>query len=134
LAPETPGEDAKVKHEDAVAWEDEEVHDPEATCDEDDDADDDITDKEEDLVKVEADAELLVMSARFIVFTGFVQTGARVSEEVLEPASTFESSAVHVEADDEACEEETAVSFERPKWSGKGGNILTPGDANRLGR
>jgi len=90
------------------------VHDPEVTCAEDD-AVDDITDKEGDLVKVEADAKLLVMSARFTICTGCFQTGSCdsvVCEEVLESTSTLELSAVDVEADAEACEEEAVVRSE----------------------
>lgn len=112
------------------------MHDPEATCAEDD-ADDDITDKEGDLVEVEADAELLVIAARFIVCTGCVQTGccdSVVCEKVLESTSTLELPAVDVEANAEACEEDAVVGSGRPEWPGKGGNILTPANANRLGR
>ena len=111
--PETTGEEAEVKNEDVVAREDE-VYDPETTWAEDK-ADDDITDEGDGRVKVEADAELLVKAARFIVYTGFTQRGSRDSmtcEEVLESASTLELSAVDVETYAEACEEEAVVGPE----------------------
>ncbi len=90
------------------------MYDPEATCAEDN-AEDDITDKGDARVKVEADAELLVKAARFIGYTGCNQTGFRGSvacEEVLESASTLELSVVDVEADASACEEEAVAGPE----------------------
>lgn len=91
-----------------------EAYDPEATCEEDN-ADDDIMDEGDGRVKVEADAELLVKAARFIICTGFTQRGSRGSvacEKVLESASTLELSAVDVEVDAKACEEEAVVGSE----------------------
>lgn len=91
------------------------MYDPELTCAEDN-ADDDITDKEDDRVKVEADAELLAMAARLIVCTGCNQTGSCdpvACEAVLESAWMLELSIVDVEADAEACEEEAVVGPEQ---------------------
>jgi hypothetical protein len=119
-----------------VAREDEEECDPKASCAGGEA--DGITDKVDERVKVEVDAELRAMPARFNVRTGCAQTGpcgTAVCDSVLESGLIFEVGlfGVDVEADAEACEEEAMVGPEGPQGSGNGGSILTPGDTNRLG-
>ena len=71
---EIAGDGGEVNHKDVVVQEDEEAYDLEASCAEDD-AVDNIVDNEEEHVKVQANAKLLVVAACFNVCTGCNQTG-----------------------------------------------------------